>query len=75
METNERVRACYLHCCLKYVNHEPMNNASLRERFALGEENSASASRLIKLTVENSLIKPYDKGANRNALRYIPFWA
>ncbi len=75
MDTDEKIRACYLHCCLNYVNHESMNNTSLRKRFALGEESSASISRLIKLSVEKNLIKAYDDNANRKALRYIPFWA
>ena len=75
MDTDEKIRACYLHCCLNYVNHEPMNNASLRKRFALDEESSASISRLIKLSFEKNLIKTYDDNANRKALRYIPFWA
>ena len=75
MDTDEKIRACYLHCCLNYVNHESMNNASLRKRFALGEENSASISRLIKLSFEMNLIKAYDDNANRKSLRYIPFWA
>ncbi|RTL01440.1 MAG: transcriptional regulator [Proteobacteria bacterium] len=75
MNTDEKIRACYLHCCLNYVNHESMNNASLRRRFALGEESSASISRLIKLSFEKNLIKAYDDNANRKSLRYIPFWA
>lgn len=75
MDTDEKIRACYLHCCLNYVNHESMNNASLRKRFALGEESSASISRLIKLSFEKNLIKAYDDNANRKSLRYIPFWA
>jgi ATP-dependent DNA helicase RecG len=75
MDTDEKIRACYLHCCLNYVNHELMNNASLRKRFALSEENSASISRLIKQSIEKKLIKAYDENANQKLLRYIPFWA
>ncbi|MBP9741885.1 MAG: putative DNA binding domain-containing protein [Burkholderiales bacterium] len=75
MSTEDKIRACYLHCCLKYVNHEPMNNASLRKRFNLENTYSASISRLINLTMDNSLIKPYNENANRKVLRYIPFWA
>jgi ATP-dependent DNA helicase RecG len=74
MDTDEKVRACYLHCCLKYVNHEPMNNASLRERFKIEVGNAAIASRVIKQTTEAGLIRLYDPKANRKALRYVPFW-
>ncbi|MCC2626080.1 MAG: transcriptional regulator [Burkholderiales bacterium] len=75
MNTEERIKACYMHCCLKYVSSMPMNNASLRARFNLGEENSASTSRVISQTIKSGLIRVYDANANRKSLRYIPFWA
>ncbi len=75
MDTADRVRACYLHCCLKYVNREPMNNTSLRQRFKFDEANSAMASRVIKQTVDAKLIRLYDINANRKAWRYVPYWA
>ena len=31
----ERVRACYMHACLRYVMGQPMNNSSLRGRRAI----------------------------------------
>lgn len=75
MDSEEKIRACYLHCCLKYVNHEPMNNTSLRARFQIQDGNAAIASRIIKQTSEAGLIRIYDLNANRKALRYVPFWA
>ncbi len=75
MDNFDRVRACYQHCCLKYVNKEPMNNQSLRERFKITKGNSAIASRIIKQALEMNLIKLYDENANRKVYRYIPFWA
>ena len=75
MNTEEKIGACYLHCCLKYVNHEPMNNTSLRTRFKIEDGNAAMASRVIKQTIEAGLIRLHDPAANRKALRYVPFWA
>jgi ATP-dependent DNA helicase RecG len=75
MDIEDRIRACYQHCCLKYVNREPMNNTSLRERLNIEENNSAIASRVIKQTVEAGLIRLYDPNANRKVYRYVPFWA
>jgi predicted HTH transcriptional regulator len=75
MESEDRIRACYQHCCLKYVNRESMNNTSLRERFSIDESNSAIASRVIRQTLEAGLIKLYDPKANRKAYRYVPYWA
>lgn len=39
MYRNDRVRACYQHCCLRYVMNQKMTNRSLRERFKLPEKN------------------------------------
>ncbi len=75
MDNEDRVRACYLHCCLRYVNREHMNNASLRERFGIEAKNSAIVSRIIKESLKASVIKPYDPDAGTKAMRYIPIWA
>ena len=39
MDKEERIHVCYLHCCLQYVNREPMNNPSLRSRFGIEDKN------------------------------------
>jgi predicted HTH transcriptional regulator len=75
MSKDDKVWACYLHCCLRYVNREDMNNTSLRERLGVDERNSAIVSRIIKQTVEDGLIRLYDPAANRKAWRYVPRWA
>ncbi len=75
MGKEDRTRACYLHCCLKYVNREPMNNTSLRERLGIEVKNSAMISRIIKQAVSEEIIRPYDPDAGTKAMRYIPFWA
>lgn len=75
MDKGARIRACYLHCCLKYVNREEMNNSSLRERFGIEAKNSAMISRIIKQTCEELLIKPHDPEAGNKAKRYVPSWA
>lgn len=75
MDTADKVRATYLHCCLQYVSHKPMNNTSLRERFKVEETYSSSISRVIKQAVDEGLIRLYDPKANRKVWRYVPFWA
>lgn len=75
MEKSDKVRACYLHSCLKYVLHEKMTNASLRERFGIEERNSATVSRIIKDTLDEKLIRVYDSNASRKFIRYVPFWS
>ncbi len=47
MSRDDRVRACYQHCVLRYVRSEQMTNQTLRERFKLPESKSAIVSQII----------------------------
>lgn len=75
MDRADRSRACYLHACLRYVQRDPMTNASLRRRFGIAEKNSATASRIIREAMEDQLVRPYDPGQGKKYAKYIPFWA
>ena len=75
MDKPDRVRACYLHACLKYVNRDYLTNTSVRERFGIEEQNIATASRLIREAVDAGAIMPYDKQAAPKMMKYVPFWA
>ncbi|GAA0258043.1 ATP-binding protein [Rhodanobacter caeni] len=75
MEKVDRVRACYLHACLRYVQMDQMTNTSLRARFGIDEKNSATASRLIREALEAGVIVPYDAKAGRKYMKYLPWWA
>ncbi|HEC11675.1 MAG TPA: transcriptional regulator, partial [Acidiferrobacteraceae bacterium] len=75
MDKEDRIRACYLHACLRYVNRDYMTNASLRDRFAIDSRNSAVASRIIRDTVDAGFIRIFDPGANRKYFKYVPWWA
>lgn len=75
MDKADRVRACYLHACLRYVNRDFMTNTTLRERFGIEPHNSATASRLIKEALEADVIRPYDESAARKLMKYVPYWA
>ena len=76
MDREDRIRACYQHCALKWVMSERMTNQSLRERFGLPEHKSAIASQVIAATIEVGLIKADEKvGGSRKFARYLPFWA
>ena len=75
MDTAERVRACYLHACLKYVMKDFLTNRSLRERFGIKESNKAVASRRIREALDMGKIKPIDEHAPRKLMKYVPFWA
>lgn len=73
IDRSERVLACYQHACLRYVSNEKMNNQSLRSRLGIEDKNYPMASRIIKDTVSEGLIKEeaQDGSARHN---YVPFW-
>lgn len=75
MDKADRVRACYLHGCLRYVNREYVTNTSIRERFGIEPQNTATASRLIREAVEAGALVPYDPDAAPKLMRYMPWWA
>ena len=74
MDKADRVRACYLHSCLKWVMRDYLTNASLRGRFGIEERNKATVSRYIREAVESGMIKPFDEDAARKLMKYVPFW-
>lgn len=70
MTTDDKVRACFQHCVLKYIENSRMTNATLRERFGIGEKNYPAASVIIKATIQKKLIKESEKPKE-----YVPIWA
>lgn len=76
MDREDRVRACYQHCVLKWVMSQRMTNQSLRYRFHLPESKSASISQIIAYAIEEGRIKLDEKvGTSRKFARYVPIWA
>jgi len=76
MDKDDKIRACYQHCCLKYVNNQEMSNQSLRTRFNISEKNYPMASRIITDTLEVGLIKSADSNnSSKKYATYIPIWA
>jgi len=70
MSLNDKVRACFQHCVLKYIEKTKMTNATLRERLGIAESNYPAASLIIKATVKKGLIKESEKQKE-----YVPHWA
>jgi predicted HTH transcriptional regulator len=76
MDKKDKIRACYQHCCLKYVSNDKMTNQSLRERFKIESKNAAIATRIMKEALKTNVIKEDDPESNsRKYKKYIPFWA
>ncbi|MCG8617418.1 MAG: putative DNA binding domain-containing protein [Desulfobacterales bacterium] len=74
MDSEEKIRATYLHSVLRYLNRQPMTNTTLRERFGIEAKNSAMVSRIIKKAIDAGRIKPYDDSAGPRTMRYVPWW-
>ncbi len=76
MDKGDKIRACYQHCCLRYVMNQKMTNQSLRERFKLPEEKSDYVSRIIRDALEAKLIKLDDPAnVSKRYAKYTPIWA
>ena len=75
MEQADRVRACYLHACLRYVRRDYLTNTSLRERFGMTQAQTPVVSRLIREAVDAGAIVPQDAEAAPKLMRYVPAWA
>ena len=72
----ERIEACYQHCCLAYADNETMNNQSVRARFGLNKNQGTIASHIIADTVAKGLIKPSNPDSeSRKFVSYVPFYA
>lgn len=70
MTKEDRIRACWQHCVLKYVARQFMTNATLRERFNLRDKNDyVQVSKIIRACTERGYIKQDE------SKRYIPAWA
>ena len=76
MDKEDKVRACYMHSCLKIVSGEYMTNQTLRNRFGIEEKNYSIASRIISETIKSGLVKDYDPdSSSKKHAKYVPFWA
>ena len=75
MSKQERLRACFYHCVLRWLTHDYMNNSSLRQRFALPNEDYQAVSAVISEALKMGRIAPADPNQGNKYARYIPYWA
>ncbi|MCK5268173.1 MAG: putative DNA binding domain-containing protein [Spirochaetes bacterium] len=69
MTSEDKIRTCYQHCVLLYVEKKRMTNATLRERLGISDANYPTASNIIKETKEAGKIKESEKSKE-----YVPEW-
>ena len=75
MDKQDKIRACYQHASLRYIQRDYMTNTSLRERFGIDTRNISMVSKIIKDTLNEEQIYIYDESVGTRARKYIPWWA
>lgn len=75
MDKADKIRACYLHASLRYIQHDYMTNTTLRERFNIDVKNRSMVSKIINDAIEANKIAIYDETVGTKARTYIPSWA
>ena len=69
MNKEDKIRACYQHCVIKYITNDLMTNESLRKRLNINKKSYPIASKIISNTIKARLIK------SQKGPKYIPYWA
>ena len=69
MSIDDKVRACFQHCVLRFVENKRMTNATLRKRLGISERNYSIASVIIRETIGRGLIKE-----SQRRREYVPYW-
>ncbi|MBB4189314.1 putative HTH transcriptional regulator [Sinorhizobium terangae] len=75
MSKAEKLRACFFHCVLRWLTHDYMSNATLRERFSLAPEEYQAVSAVIGESIKLGRIAPADPDQGKRNARYVPYWA
>jgi len=75
MDKQDKIRACYQHASLRYIQRDYMTNTSLRERFGIDTKNISMVSKIIKDTLNEEQVYIYDESVGTRARKYIPWWA
>ena len=75
MDKSDKIRACYLHAGLRYIQRDYMTNTTLRERFGIDKKNISMVSKIINETLQEKKIYIYDESVGTRARKYITWWA
>jgi predicted HTH transcriptional regulator len=73
MTVDERIRACYQHAVIMYLDGgKKMKNGTLCQRFGIEIKNAAQATKVINAALDYKLIKLADEDKPRAG--YLPIW-
>lgn len=74
MSKQEKQRACFYHCVLRWITHDYMGNSSLRDRFLLPQDEYQAVSAVISEAVRAKRIVPADPQQGKRNAKYVPYW-
>jgi len=76
MNSDDRIRAIYLHACLRFVAEgRGITTSTVQKRFGLDSQKSTTASRFISEALATGDIVPQEPSVGQKFLQYIPYWA
>ncbi len=71
----DKIRSCFFHCVIRWLQRDYMSNSSLRERFSLEDKDYQAVSAVISEAIKAGRIAPADPTQGRRNARYVPYWA
>lgn len=74
LSKEEKHRACFYHCVLKWLTRDYMSNATLRERFSLDPDEYQSVSAIISEMIKKKRIIPAEEKQGNRYAKYVPYW-
>jgi len=74
LSKEEKQRACFYHCVLRWMKKDYMSNTTLRERFSLPSEEYQIVSAIISESVKKERIVPADADQGNRYAKYVPYW-
>lgn len=74
LSKEEKLRACFYHCILRWVKGDYMSNTTLRERFKVEQGEYQVISAIITESVKKKRIIPADPNQGNRYAKYVPYW-
>ncbi|MCJ2138383.1 putative DNA binding domain-containing protein [Methylobacterium sp. J-026] len=74
LNKTEKLRACFFHCILRWLQRDYMSNTTLRDRFRLEQENYQAVSAIISESVKRKRIVPAETNQGKRNAKYVPYW-
>lgn len=75
MSKQDKQRACFFHCVIRWMQQDYMSNSSLRKRFSLDDDDYQAVSVIISEAIKAGRIAPADPKQGKKNARYVPYWA